>query len=278
MNDHLSTNNPPRNPVQADDWQSLKAFTSARIALGKTGVSVPLRESLAFRLAHAHAKDAVYSDLDKAGLQQSLEAVGLPVYTLQSLATSRDQYLQRPDLGRRLSEESTGALRQLDLPPADLSIILADGLSATALNENAAPVVRLLAERARKAGYSLAPLTLVEQGRVAISDEIGSLLRAKIAVILIGERPGLSAFDSLGAYLTFAPQPGLTDERRNCVSNIRQQGLSAEMAVEKIMYLVQEAFRLQISGVTLKDNGAESYLPVEPPRTGFHGPAPGDPN
>ncbi|HLL93622.1 MAG TPA: ethanolamine ammonia-lyase subunit EutC [Spirosoma sp.] len=252
-----------RSPVETDEWQTLKAFTDARIALGKTGVSVPIKESLALKLAHAHAKDAVYSSLDKGSLLASLKAAGLPVYCLQSRAANRDIYLQRPDLGRRLADDSAGVLGQLDPAPADLSIILADGLSAIALNENAWPVVQLLIDTARKKKYSIAPLTLVEQGRVAIADEIGSLLQARLTVILIGERPGLSSFDSMGAYMTYAPHPGLTDERRNCVSNIRRQGLSAAMAAEKIMYLIHEAFRLELTGVALKDNniaGLNKYL------------------
>lgn len=240
--------------IDNDEWSSLKAFTSARIALGKTGVSVPLRESLAFKLAHAHAKDAVYSTLDKPELLTGLANTGLATHCVHSRAENRDMYLQRPDFGRRLSDDSVTLLKHLNPQPADLVIILADGLSASALNHHAVAVVQLLVDTARKLNYSLAPLILVEQGRVAIADEIGSLLQARMTIILIGERPGLSSFDSMGAYLTYAPEPGLTDERRNCISNIRQEGLSPAMAVDKMMYLVNEAFRLKLSGVSLKDN------------------------
>ena len=242
-----------RKGTEPDEWDALKAFTNARIALGKTGISIPLRESLQFRLAHAHAKDAVYSELNVADLQAELSGTGLPIHHVQSRAENRDTYLQRPDLGRLLSGSSSEQLRQLNSPPADICFIIADGLSATAIHKNAGSVVRLLVEKARQSGYSLAPIIIVEQGRVAITDAIGELLKPRLAIILIGERPGLSSFDSMGAYITYAPQPGLTDERRNCVSNIREQGLSHTLAVDKIMYLINSAFRLQITGVALKD-------------------------
>ncbi|QMW06468.1 ethanolamine ammonia-lyase subunit EutC [Spirosoma foliorum] len=240
--------------IEPDEWEPLKAYTNARIALGKTGISIPLKESLQFKMAHAHAKDAVYSHLNLAGLQADLEKTGLPIHHLQSQAENRDIYLQRPDLGRLLASHSADKLRQLNAAPADISIIIADGLSATAINKYTSPVVNRLVEKARLAGYSLAPLVLVEQGRVAITDAIGGILRPRLAIILIGERPGLSAFDSMGAYITYDPQPGLTDERRNCVSNIRDLGLPPELAVDKLMYLIDSAFRLQITGVALKDN------------------------
>ncbi len=240
--------------VESDEWAFLKAYTSARIALGKTGVSIPLKESLQFKMAHAHAKDAVYSRLDITDLQANLANTGLPVHCVHSQAENRDIYLQRPDLGRLLADSSAEQLQQLNSPQADISIIVADGLSATAINKNAGLIVRLLVEKAQQAGYSLAPILLVEQGRVAITDSIGGILRPRLAIILIGERPGLSSFDSIGAYITYAPMLGLTDERRNCISNIREQGLPLALAVDKLMYLIDSAFRLQITGVALKDN------------------------
>ncbi|WP_420153187.1 ethanolamine ammonia-lyase subunit EutC [Siphonobacter sp.] len=241
-------------PVPPDEWASLKTFTDARIALGKTGVSIPLRESLAFKLAHAHAKDAVYSSLDTQALATRWQKYGMPVYTLKTQALHRDQYLQRPDLGRKLHEDSVQLLEGLQANPVDVAVVIADGLSATALTENAEPFLDRFWTKAGERGYSLAPLCLVEQGRVAIGDEIGKLLRARLVVVLIGERPGLSSFNSMGLYLTFDPEPGLTDERRNCISNIRPQGLSIELAVDKLLYLLQEAFRLQLTGVLLKEN------------------------
>ena len=247
-------NEPRKTGADPDGWEQLKAYTNARIALGKTGVSIPLKESLQFKLAHAHAKDAVYSRLNVADLQAEISSTGLPVHYIQSQAESRDIYLQRPDLGRLLNKSSVEQLQQFNGPPADICIIIADGLSATAIHENAGTLVRLLVEKVRPMGYSLAPILLVEQGRVAITDHIGELLRSRLAIILIGERPGLSAFDSMGAYITYAPQPGLTDERRNCISNIREQGLPPVMAVDKLIYLIKSAFRLQLTGVALKDN------------------------
>ncbi|OZI07288.1 ethanolamine ammonia-lyase [Siphonobacter sp. BAB-5385] len=240
-------------PIPPDEWESLKTFTDARIALGKTGVSIPLRESLAFKLAHAHAKDAVYSSLDTQALATRWQKYSMPVYTLKTQALNRDQYLQRPDLGRKLHEDSVQLLKGLHTNPVDVAVVIADGLSATAIMENAEPFLDRFWTKAEERGYSLAPLCLVEQGRVAIGDEIGSLLRARPVVVLIGERPGLSSFNSMGLYLTFQPEPGLTDERRNCISNIRSQGLSIELAVDKLLYLLQEAFRLQLTGVVLKE-------------------------
>ncbi|SFC78382.1 ethanolamine ammonia-lyase subunit EutC [Spirosoma endophyticum] len=254
--------------TKPDEWEALKAFTNARIALGRTGVSVPLKESLQFKLAHAHAKDAVYSHLQVDELLTSLSSTSLPIHYVKSQASNRDIYLQRPDLGRLLDESSTNQIQQLGSPPADISIIVADGLSATAINKNAAEVVDLLVRKGRQAGYSFAPIMLVEQGRVAITDAIGGLLRPRLAVMLIGERPGLSSFDSIGAYITYAPQPGLTDERRNCISNIREQGLPPVMAVDKLMYLIDSAFRLQLTGVALKDNDEGGFLATSTPDSG----------
>ncbi|GAB2591832.1 ethanolamine ammonia-lyase subunit EutC [Spirosoma areae] len=246
-------NEPKKTSIEPDEWEALKAYTNARIALGKTGISIPLRESLRVKLAHAHAKDAVYSQLNIADLQADLAGTGLPVYHVHSRAENRDIYLQRPDLGRLLNDQSIEQLRQLNSSPADISLIIADGLSATAIHKNAPPVVTAFVEKVRQAGYSLAPILLVEQGRVAITDAIGELLRPRLAIILIGERPGLSAPDSMGAYITYAPKPGLTDERRNCISNIREQGLSPILAADKLMHLIHSAFRLQLTGVALKD-------------------------
>lgn len=237
-----------------DPWASLQRFTAARIALGRTGVSIPLSESLGFRLAHAHARDAVYSSLDMAALQQSLYTFGLPMLPLQSQATSRQQYLQRPDLGRRLNEASRTQLSASRTPQAhDIAFILADGLSAMAVNTHAPALLTLLLPALLADGYTLAPLSFVEHGRVAISDEIGSLLQARIAVILIGERPGLTSPDSLGIYSTYQPVVGLTDDSRNCISNVRPAGLSYAAAAHKLRYLIRESLRLKLSGVALKD-------------------------
>jgi ethanolamine ammonia-lyase small subunit len=242
---------PPAAAPEPDLWASLRAFTAARIALGRTGTSVPLREALAFKLAHAHARDAVYSVLDTERLLSELATLGLPVHQVSSQAQNRQEYLQRPDHGRQLAEASKATLAADT--DCDITIVLADGLSATAINAHAVPLLRLLLPELRAMGLRLGPLVLAEQARVALGDEIGHLLRAQLVLVLIGERPGLSAPDSLGAYFTYGPCPGLTDEARNCVSNIRPAGLPYAAAAAKLGWLLREALRRQLSGVALKD-------------------------
>ena len=236
-----------------DPWQSLKAFTAARIALGRAGNSVPLKKSLEFQLAHAHARDAVYSTLDKEMLTEELKQFGLPVIAIHSKAENRQQYLQRPDFGRQLNKSSAAVIEE-NAFDADISIVLADGLSANAINANAIELLRALIPLLQSATVSFAPVCLAEQARVALGDPVSYGLKAKLSIVLIGERPGLSAADSIGSYITWQPRPGLTDETRNCVSNIRPMGLIAADAAQKIFYLVGEAFRRKLSGIHLKDN------------------------
>lgn len=243
-----------------DYWHSLKAFTAARIALGRTGTSVPLSECLDFKLAHAHARDAVYSVLDANKLCDKLMTLNLPVYHCKSKAAHRAEYLQRPDLGRRLNMESAAYLQNFASPGFDVAVIVADGLSASAINMHAFAVLKLLVANLKDAGLTVAPLTIVEQARVAVGDQVGELLKAQLTIILIGERPGLSSTDSLGAYLTYLPKIGLTDESRNCVSNIRPVGLGYEAATGKIFYLVKEALRRRLSGVRLKEETSSKHL------------------
>lgn len=241
--------------VDHDPWVALRDYTPARIALGRTGASIPLHEALNFKLAHAHARDAIYSVLDLARLRNDLEIFELPVYHLQSRVRNRQEYLKRPDLGRNLNEASRRILQgQPENVSYDVSIILADGLSASAVNDHAVNILRTLIPFFRSSGLRIAPLTIAEQARVAICDEIGWVLRAQLVVILIGERPGLTSPNSLGAYLTYAPVAGLTDESRNCISNIRPEGLNYKHASKKIFYLAQESLRRKLSGVHLKDN------------------------
>ncbi len=234
-------------------FAQLREFTAARIGLGRTGSSIPIKESLAFNLAHAHARDAVYSELNVDKLGETLAEFEMPIVQLHSKAAYRVQYLQRPDLGRQLDETSAEILESYNREN-DVVIIIADGLSATAVNHNAISLLRILLPQLKASGLTLGPLCLVKQGRVAIADDIGFLLRSRMSIILIGERPGLSAADSMGAYLTYNPRPGLTDEVRNCISNIRPHGLSAKQAAIKIFYLVQESFRRMLSGIALKDD------------------------
>jgi len=243
--------------ISTDPWVGLKQFTSARIALGKVGTAIPLQEILAFKMAHAHARDAVHSELDLNTLSTGISNLQLSFYILQSKATTRQTYLKRPDLGRQLATESIDLLSVNNKETFDISITMADGLSATAINNHAIDLLKSLLLLLKKDDFTIAPICLAKQARVAIADEIGSLQKAKLSLILIGERPGLGAADSMGAYLTYAPKPGLTDNNRNCISNIRPEGFAIEMAANKIYYFVKASFQLQLSGVTLKD---ESHL------------------
>lgn len=242
------------NLVKEDAWSSLKTFTKARIALGKTGVAIPLKEVLRFQLAHAYARDAVFSELKTAELYAALQSFQLPVYLLHSMAKTRVEYLQRPDHGRKLDDDSARELKEANEKQFDIAIVLSDGLSASAVNVHAMPVLKRIFELMKNHGYSIAPLCLVQQGRVAIADEIGYLLHTKLSLILIGERPGLTTPESLGAYITHDPKPGLTDEARNCVSNIHSDGLYYDIAAEKIVSLVRSAIELKLSGVNLKED------------------------
>jgi ethanolamine ammonia-lyase small subunit len=236
-----------------DPLTPLKEFTAARIAIGRVGTSIPITQSLEFKLAHAHARDAVYSELDVDGLTKDLEVFNLPVLHLHSKASGRAKYLKRPDYGRQLNDPSREILKD-HRGSFDVAFVIADGLSATAVNENALGLLKLLLAKLQAINLKIAPFCLVEQGRVAIGDDIADGLNTRFSVVLIGERPGLSAADSMGAYLTYQPKPGLTDESRNCVSNIRPQGLNYKPAADKLFYLINEAFRRKLSGVDLKDN------------------------
>jgi ethanolamine ammonia-lyase small subunit len=236
-----------------DPWDALRRYTDARIALGRSGNAIPLKRDLEFRLAHAHARDAVHTQMDTGALLETFASSKLPSIVLKSQATDRLQYLQRPDLGRLPDEASVQRLDSVK-GSYDVCIIIADGLSANAINTHAARLCFTLVETMQAASLTLAPVCVIEQCRVAMSDPVGALVGCRIVVMLIGERPGLSAADSVGAYITYDPKPGLTDDARNCVSNIRPGGLNYEPAVKKIFYLVQQSLQKRISGVTLKDN------------------------
>lgn len=250
MSDTIVTPNP---------WQALRQFTAARIALGHTGVSQPTSAQLDFQLAHARARDAVHLALDTQALQTDIEAVwpGIgPCVQLHSAAADRNVYLQRPDLGRRLDDASRAALaalRAAETRPWDVAFVVADGLSALAVAQNAAPFLQAMRERLLQDPWSIAPPAIVLQGRVAVGDEVAELLGAKLVVVLVGERPGLSSPDSMGLYVTWAPRVGLTDERRNCISNVRPAGLRYDEAAGKLHYLLTEARRRGLTGVELKD-------------------------
>jgi ethanolamine ammonia-lyase small subunit len=235
--------------IQNDPWEHLKTFSNARIALGNVGGSLPLREVLDFRLAHANAKDAVYSQLEILSLKQELGKYCPYVVSLKSQAEDRDQYLKRPDLGKNLHPSSVTAL-QNGPQKFDLILVLADGLSAGAVNAHATEVIGSLLSRLSPK-FSIG-IVLVSQGRVAIGDEIGCLLKAKMTIVFIGERPGLSSPSSMGIYTTYGPKMGLTDERRNCISNIHENGLTHVGAAQTLLYLIEQSFLNKISGVAIK--------------------------
>lgn len=255
---------PTSNAVaQADPWTQLRELTPARIALGRTGTSLPTAAQLDFQFAHAQARDAVHLPFDPAPIEAMLAQAGHPALTLHSAAPDRTTYLQRPDLGRRLDEASSDALRAhaaLHGNAHDLVIVIADGLSALAVHRHATAMLERLLAHASARHWSLAPVCLVAEGRVAIGDEIGELLGARLCLTLIGERPGLSSPDSLGAYLTWSPRMGLSDAARNCISNIRQAGLSYDTALHKLAWLMEQAQQRQLTGVQLKDE-AQLALP-----------------
>lgn len=266
------------NPTVVDNpWHVLRQFTAARIALGRSGVSLPTATQLEFQLAHARARDAVHLAQDSDALAQALNSaseIDTPCITVSSAAENRTRYLQHPDLGRRLDTASRAALqtlRQKDnahAPSYDLALVIADGLSALAIEQNALPFLIKLMPTLVAENWTLAPIAIVRQGRVAIGDEVGELLGAKAVVVLIGERPGLSSPDSMGLYLTWAPRVGLTDANRNCISNVRHAGLSYEEAAYKLHYLLTQAHQRQLSGVQLKDDSVTKDGPPSLPTLG----------
>jgi ethanolamine ammonia-lyase small subunit len=246
--------------VVANGLQRLQRYTPARIGLGRAGSGQPTAASLRFMLDHARARDAVHAALDFEAIGQSLRERDWSVVHVRSAAGDRTEYLRRPDLGRRLSPE--GRLAIGDKPRgSDVAIVAVDGLSALAIETNLLPVLDCLRPLLLVRRLTVGPLVLVEQGRVALGDEIGELLDAKLVLVLIGERPGLSAADSLGAYITWLPRVGAMDSSRNCISNIRPAGLSPEDAATQIVGVIELAFKHAMTGVRLNDlRGEEPIL------------------
>lgn len=268
--------------VVDNPWRRLRMFTDARIGLGRSGVSIPTQELLKFQLAHAQARDAVHTPLDFSGLTTALVSLAAEFpqlnsaapLLLNSCAADRRTYLQRPDLGRMLDDASRAQLMQSNSAaqePYDLALVIADGLSARAISENAVPFIRALMQQlhAENRAFTLAPVALINQGRVAVGDDAGELLNARAVLVMIGERPGLSSPDSMGLYLTWAPKRGLTDEKRNCISNVRKAGLMYDEAARKLLYLLTEAQRIQGSGVILKDRSDDTLIEGTHIRTSF---------
>ncbi|MBY0535684.1 MAG: ethanolamine ammonia-lyase subunit EutC [Chitinophagaceae bacterium] len=246
------------NGLSKDTWEYLKKYTRARIALGRAGTSLPTQETLHFKLAHAHAKDALLTNFESNRIQKELEEKELVVLQVQSNANHRTEYLKRPDLGRTIGDTNWWLPGKKSY---DILIVVADGLSPQAMNEQATSLVLLLHQLFSEEGLSIAPIVLAKFARVAIGDAINDQIKARLVIVLIGERPGLSAYNSCGAYITLGAASGFTDEKRNCISNIHSNGLSLEQAASKIVYLSLEALRRGISGVGLKDS--ENNLQID---------------
>lgn len=271
----MSHRSPPA--LTPNPWEALRRFTPARIALGRVGISQPTDAQLAFQLAHARARDAVHEPLDAESVCREIATLGLATVRLHSAAADRPTYLRRPDLGRRLDDGSRELLLRMraegiDRAPGpdasavtgacaatgahgsgcELAIVLADGLSARAIHRHARPLLEQVLARLPR-DWQLSPTAVVEQGRVAIGDQIGELMAADLVVVLIGERPGLSAPDSLGLYFTWSPRVGRTDAERNCISNVRPEGLAYALAAERLCRLLAQAHQRRLTGVALKD-------------------------
>jgi ethanolamine ammonia-lyase small subunit len=247
---------PPQQPAPpADPWTALRRHTPARISLGRAGTSLPTAEVLRFAAAHASARDAVHLPLDVEALRAALRDQGLEAASVSSRAATRVDYLTRPDLGRQLAPASRDGLDALG-GVGGLCIVIGDGLSAIAAQRHAVPLVAALAQ----AGVVAARLVVATQARVALGDEIGERVGASLVLVLLGERPGLSSPDSLGAYLTWAPKVGRADSERNCVSNIRPEGLPLPQAAARLAWLVRESRRRRVSGIALKDDSEVAVL------------------
>jgi ethanolamine ammonia-lyase small subunit len=232
----------------------LKEMTDARVSLGRFGSGQPTKATLRFLLDHARAREAVWTTVDRGDLERQLHEQGMETVDVESLAGERSVYVRRPDLGRSLSPQSTDLLRSRASSGSvpDVVIVVADGLSASAVSINAVPLILALAPRLDALGLTVAPVILAAQARVAIADPIGECLGARLSIMLVGERPGLSAADSLGAYITYGPKTGNADANRNCVSNIRDGGLPIAIAAKSIAGLLRDIFRTAVSGVALK--------------------------
>ena len=237
----------------SDPWAPLRRHTAARIGLGHVGGALPTREVLAFQAAHAEARDAVLLPWDRTELVARLDAADHAHVTVRSQAPDRATFLRRPDLGRALHPEDRGLLVS-EPHTCDMAIVVTNGLSSTAVARHAADLLDAVRIQARQQGLALGPVVLVDQGRVAVGDEIGELLRAPLVAVIVGERPGLTSTDSLGAYLTWGPRPGRTDAERNCISNIRPDGQPLGVAAARLVWLAKTAVSLKLTGVALKDD------------------------
>lgn len=245
--------------VQPNPWDDLRVHTPARIALGRVGGSLPTSEVLKFGLAHAQARDAVHLPLDFDQLRAELTGAGFRTLRVASQAENRRTYLLRPDKGRRLRDSDRELLGQ-EPPAPELAIMVGDGLSAIGVQRHALPLLQAF-RAAFDTDWGATPVVLAEQARVALGDDIGAALRARLVIVLIGERPGLTSPDSLGIYITWDPKVGRMDSERNCISNVRPEGLAYELAAAKLAFLSREALRLKLTGVGLKDDSDLRPIP-----------------
>lgn len=254
---------------ESNAWEKLKQFTDARIALGRAGGSLPTRPALEFQLAHAQAKDAVLKALDVESMIRQLSELQMSVLQIESCAVDKDLYLKRPDLGRELSEASRQLLSdhaQQHDEGYDVAIVAGDGLSARAIEDNAPYFIQQLHDACLAQGWSVAPLVLATGSRVALGDETAQILHAKMLVMLIGERPGLSSPDSMGIYFTWQAHKGCHDAMRNCISNVRPAGLPVTVAIQRLLGLMKKSVELGLSGVQLKDEHEMTALSAEDAR------------
>lgn len=257
--------------IVANPWSPLRRHTPARIALGRSGVSQPTCPHLDFQLAHAQARDAVHRPFDSESVAKALAEAGALSVPVHSAASDRGVYLQRPDLGRRLDADSAKRLRELNVADCDLAIVMADGLSALAVERHAVAFVSLLRPLLAEdpVAWRIAPVVVALQARVALGDEVGALLGARLVLVLVGERPGLSSPDSMGLYLTWAPKPGRTDAERNCISNVRPEGLPLPEAAARAAWLLRAARARALTGIGLKDESVAAAAISPQGRTPF---------
>jgi ethanolamine ammonia-lyase small subunit len=262
--DHVPAAEPAANPAASGPWTQLLQFTPARIGLGRVGASLPTRALLDFELAHARARDAVHANFDTTNIAQQLSESGFTEpLIVASQVRNRMEYLLRPDLGRALDAASQASLQNIGSQPRALAIVIADGLSAQAPTQHAVPFLREIRAGSGVHEYwDNVTVIVANQARVALGDQIGEILHAQAVVVLVGERPGLSSPDSLGIYLTWAPRIGRTDADRNCISNVRPEGLPYREAAKRLVYLLSEARRLQLSGVALKDDSERAQREI----------------
>ena len=243
-----------------DPWEELKSFTDARIAQGRCGTSLPVKKNLEFKLHHARARDAVTEMFKADVLNEKFQNLGFPSYVLQSNAKSKDEFLLRPDKGKSVNAKSCALIEGIN-KKYDICFVISNGLSSPAIHENGVDFIINFMNVVKNTEFLVSPIFIVINGRVAIADDISEHIKSRLSIILIGERPGLSSPNSMGIYITYNPKKGTTDEKRNCISNIRKGGMSIVDGVNKCAYLVEEAFKQKQTGVHLKDRMSKNYLP-----------------